>query len=116
MARTWGVRCLGPANPAHYERLKRYAKVARKKGPERQAKAEADVQTAPVRYGFAQEVVLYRQESGEGSAEGNGSGGWTVTPHWRRGHWRAQPCGPGRSERRRVAIPAVLVNAHRFVG
>jgi hypothetical protein len=29
---------------------------------------------------------------------------------------RSQPCGAGRSERRRVAIPSVLVNAHLFVG
>jgi hypothetical protein len=118
MATTYGVRCLGPANPSHYERLKRYAKVARKKGPERQERAEADLRTAPVRYGFAQEVVLYRREQDEASAEANGnvSGGWTVAPHWRRGHWRAQACGPGRAERKRVAIPAVLVNAHLFVG
>ena len=48
--------------------------------------------------------------------EGGEKGGWTVTPHWRRGHWRSQPCGPGRSERKRVAIPAVLVNGHLFLG
>src|SRR5260370_38624067 len=108
MARTWGVRCLGPANPAHYERLKRYAKVARKKGPERQAKAEADVQTAPVRYGFAQEVVLYRQESGEGSAEGDGRGGWTVTPHLRRGPWGGAAACPRGGGGRRRARPRTL--------
>jgi hypothetical protein len=31
-------------------------------------------------------------------------------------HRRLQPCGPGRQDRRRVAIPSVLVNAHLFVG
>jgi len=29
---------------------------------------------------------------------------------------RSQVCGPGRQERRRVAIPSVLVNGHLFVG
>ena len=29
---------------------------------------------------------------------------------------RWQPCGAGRSERRRVAIPSVLVNGHLFLG
>jgi hypothetical protein len=36
---------------------------------------------------------------------------------WSRGdHWRHQPCGPGRSEQRRIAIPSVLVNAHLLQG
>jgi hypothetical protein len=30
--------------------------------------------------------------------------------------WRWQPFGPGRQERRRVAIPSVLVNGHLFLG
>jgi hypothetical protein len=115
MATAYGVRCLGPANPSHYERLKRHAKLAQKRGKERQEKADTELQTAPVRYSFAREVTLYRKEGSQGQAGPRG-GGWTVAPHWRRGHWRAQPCGPGRSERRRVAIPAVLVNAHLFVG
>jgi hypothetical protein len=116
MATAYGVRCLGPANPSYYDRLKRYAKLARKRGREQQEKAEMEVRTAPVRYAFAQEVTLYRREAGEVRTDVNGSGGWTVSPHWRRGHWRWQPCGPGRQERRRVAIPSVLVNAHLFVG
>jgi hypothetical protein len=32
MATAYGVRSLGPANPSHFERLKRYAKLARKMG------------------------------------------------------------------------------------
>ena len=116
LATTYGVRCLGPANPAHHERLKRYAVLARKRGREQQEKADLEVKMAPVQYAFAQEVTLYQQEQGEVRAAANGNGGWTVSPHWRRGHWRSQPCGPGRQERRRVAIPSVLVNAHRFLG
>jgi hypothetical protein len=116
MATAYGVRCLGPANPSHYERLKRYAKLARKRGKEQQEKADIDLRTTPVRYAFAQEVTLYQREAGEVRSDGNGRGGWTVSPHWRRGHWRSQVCGPGRQERRRVAIPSVLVNGHLFLG
>ncbi len=119
MATAYGVRCLGPANSSYYERLKRYALLARKRGRERQEKAEMELLLVPVRYGFEQTVTLYRVETVEAQGEGGGgegAGGWTVKPHWRRGHWRAQPCGPGRAERRRVAIPSVLVNAHRFAG
>jgi hypothetical protein len=115
MATAYGVRCLGPANPSHYERLKRYAKLARKRGREQQERAEMEVRMAPVRYAFAQEVTLYRKER-DTSQHGNGEDGWTVSPHWRRGHWRWQPCGPGRQERRRVAIPSVMVNGHLFLG
>jgi hypothetical protein len=53
MATAYGVRCLGPANPSHYERLKRYAKLARKRGREQQEKAEMEVRITPVRYAFA---------------------------------------------------------------
>jgi hypothetical protein len=116
LATAYGVRCLGPGNPSHYERLKRYAKLARRRGPEQVQQAEAELRVAPLRYAFAQEVTLYhREEAGHGGLP-DGRGGWTVAPHWRRGHWRSQPCGPGRQERRRVAIPSVLVNAHRFLG
>jgi hypothetical protein len=116
LATAYGVRCLGPANPSHHERLKRYAKLARKRGQQQAERAEIDVRTDPVRYAFAQEVTLYQREPGEVHSPANGGGGWTVSPHWRRGHWRSQACGHGRSERRRVAIPAVLVNAHLFLG
>jgi hypothetical protein len=115
LATAYGVRCLGPANPSHYERLKRHAKLARKRGREQQERAEMEVRMTPVRYAFAQEVTLYQKERATGQ-HGAGEGGWTVSPHWRRGHWRWQPCGAGRQERRRVAIPSVLVNGHLFVG
>jgi len=115
MATAYGVKCIGPANPSHYERLKRYAKLARKQGRDVE-KAEMEVQIMPVQYAFAQEVTLYHREANEVRTQANGTGGWTVSPHWRRGHWRAQPCGAGRSERRRVAIPSVLVNGHLFLG
>jgi hypothetical protein len=115
MATAYGVKCLGAANPSHYERLKRYAKLARKRGPERLEKAEMEVRLMPMQYAFAQEVTLFQKERAT-DQHGEGEGGWTVSPHWRRGHWRWQACGVGRSERRRVAIPSVLVNGHLFVG
>jgi hypothetical protein len=116
MATAYGVRTLGPGNPAHYERLKRYAKLARKRGREQQEKADLEVRTTPVRYAFAQEVTLYRREAAPDHHAAGGASGGTVAPHWRRGHWRMQAYGPGKAERRRLAIPAVLVNARLFLG
>jgi len=77
--------------------------------------ADIDLLTHPILYAFAEEVVVFHRETREENGEGNGVGGWTVKPHWRRGHWRLQPCGPGRSERRRIAIPSVLVNGQLLV-
>jgi len=86
------------------------------RGQEQQEKSEIELRTTPVRYAFSQEVTLYQHEPEEVRTAGNGTGGWTVCPHWRRGHWRSQVCGPGRQERKRVAIPSVLVNGHLFLG
>jgi len=114
MATAYGMKSLGPANPSHHEKLKRYAKLARKRGREVE-KADLEVRLVPVRYAFAQEVTLYRKERDTGQHRA-GESGWTVSPHWRRGHWRWQAFGPGRQERRRVAIPSALVNGHLFMG
>jgi hypothetical protein len=81
---TYGVRCLGPDNPSHHQRLQRYAKVAQKKGPERVEAAEIELLTHPLRYDFAEEVVVFRRQGEEERSEA--VGGWTVKPHWRRGH------------------------------
>src|SRR4029077_11937398 len=72
MATAYGVKCLGPANPSHYERLKRHAKLARKRSQEEVAKAEMEVRMAPVQYAFGQEVTLFHHETG--SVEENGTG------------------------------------------
>lgn len=111
----YGVKGLGPENPTHHQRLQRHAQVARKKHRDRIEQAAIDLLTHPMRFAFAEDVVLFQRESGEVGGDGNDKGGWTVTPHWRRGHWRWQPCGPGRSERKRIAIPSVLVNGHLMV-
>ncbi|MCP5285420.1 MAG: hypothetical protein H6933_11015 [Burkholderiaceae bacterium] len=37
-------------------------------------------------------------------------------PHWRRAHWRDQPCGPGRAERRRVLIEPTRVGTPGLAG
>lgn len=34
-----------------------------------------------------------------------------VAPHWRRSHWRHQPCGPGREQRKLVRIQSTQVGA-----
>jgi hypothetical protein len=47
------------------------------------------------------------------SAKGEPTGR-TTAPHRRRGHWRRQHYGPGRTETRRIRIAPVMVNAGRL--
>ena len=110
----FGTRPLGPDNPRHGERLRRHLQAARRsKDPERIARATWELRALPVRYGFAQDVRLYTAER---RAAGPAGAGVTVPPHWRRGHYRRQPCGAGGRERKQVVIKAVLVNAHLLLG
>jgi hypothetical protein len=37
-------------------------------------------------------------------------------PHWRRGHFRAQPCGPARSSRKLIFVAPILIHADRLSG
>jgi hypothetical protein len=91
--------------------------VARKrKDPERLARARWDYESLPIRYEFAQKVVLYTHERQTEGAWSPGHAGHPVQPHWRRGHLRNQRHGPGLTLVKRIAIPAVLVNAHLFAG
>ncbi len=46
--------------------------------------------------------------SHEAAAAGSGT---SPRMHWRRGHWRHQPCGPQRNQRRDIWIEPMLINA-----
>lgn len=37
-------------------------------------------------------------------------------PHWRRGHWRMQPCGIGNTQRRRTLIRPMFIRKDRLIG
>lgn len=49
-----------------------------------------------------------RSDSAEASDE-RGNGGMSVRTHWRRGHWRIQPCGPKLSQIKRIWVRPTLV-------
>lgn len=54
-------------------------------------------------------VHLVGEEISRGPTQGAGG---TVTPHWRKGHWREQAHGPRLTLRKRVLIRPTLVNGH----
>jgi len=43
-------------------------------------------------------------------------GGSTVAPHWRRGHFRMQACGPGKLERKLIFVAPMLIHAAQLQG
>ena len=64
-------------------------------------------------YGFDQHIKVYETETTHGTGDHTGH---DVKPHWRRGHWAHQPCGPKGQDRKLIFRPAVLVNSHLFGG
>lgn len=62
-----------------------------------------------MRVGQADPIKVFsvvKSRSGPDEAMGANAG---PGPHWRRGHWRMQPCGEGRTLRRRVFIAPAFV-------
>jgi hypothetical protein len=82
----FGCRRIGPENPAHFARLQRQAYSARKTDAERKERAELALRLHPTVYEFDQQVLLRKAMHADATAAREG--GWTVTPHHRRGHYR----------------------------
>ena len=108
----YGVKDCGPLDPQWYAEQKRRAKA--RKGHKAQ-RAQDFLDAAMHRIDFRQEVVFYdsvkQHHTGPPDAEGV-----SKRPHWRRGHFRRQPYGVGRTERRLVFVRPCFINAERFHG
>ena len=81
----------------------------------RRAKGRCDERMARLADRDAQEVVIQDLDlilmGGTGGEPGEPTGRH-LRPHRRRGHWKLQPYGPGRSERKRLFVSSYLVNAN----
>lgn len=108
----YGAKKIGAANP-DYERRLLESLGKKKLPPNVRAANERHLKAMPVVYGFDQHVRIYESDTAGDSC---GAGGWSVRPHWRRGHWAQQAHGPAGSLRKLVFRPAVMVNAERFAG
>lgn len=120
MATNYGLHELGPANPSHFKRTtERVAKAVKKGDHDLAASNQRQLLKIPICFGFEQTCPLLAPlrghgDSQSGNARSNAAG--YVRPHWRRGHWRTQRFGPGLSQTKTIAIPAVLVNADLVLG
>jgi hypothetical protein len=107
----YGVRDRGPIDPVSHDR---HIRNARRLNQAKAERAGRLLDTEINLIEFEQNVVVYdRQEIARSDSEGEAS---PRRPHWRRGHFRRQPYGHGRSSRKLVFIKPILINAHRFQG
>lgn len=112
-----GLRTLGPGNVKYFKKLEENVqKAKRRRDPlEKIQRAEQILRQEPIYYTFEQNTVFYHRSEAETVDAGPGTGR-TIRPHWRSGFHRMQHYGPGNILRKRVRIPAVFVNKHRFLG
>lgn len=92
-----------PSNPQHLERL------ARRSCDDARRQERSHVYLLSLE----QEVTVREIRSASASLGGTHA---SPKPHWRRGHWRRQSHGVGRSEKRMVFIRPTFVRASSFVG
>ena len=106
-----GVKEVGHLHP---DEAKRHRKLARSKYTEEREFGEAHALGDFIGLDFQQHVRLHEVE--EPVAEWKGGTHRTPKPHWRRGHWKRQPCGVRRSQRKLVFVKPTFVNPHHFQG
>lgn len=105
-----------PGNEGYKRRLDHFIKNAEKKGDKEKAAFNKDLlRSEPVYYELNQKVRLYSSVTSDVELDPEATGR-SVGPHRRRGHYRMQSYGQGHSLRKRIRIPPVFVNAHKFFG
>lgn len=110
-----GCRVVGPSDPKKLTKLKRRKAGNRK---DRLRHLRLAKQKMPTLITFEQEVTFdlkrkLPETSGEQSSHLTSN---LKKPHWRKGHFRMQRFGPGRSKSKLKFIPPVFVNRRLFHG
>lgn len=105
----YGAKRVGYDNESYANRLARRADKGRSRMNAQLLKA------LPIVYKIDQSVKLLKTVARASDLPGEETGR-TTSPHHRRGHYRMQAYGPGRSQRKRIRIPPVFVNSHLFLG
>lgn len=99
----WGYKTepLSPAQRRDDERMSG-------EDSERGRRARRRLRESLDRVGFVREIIVRRSPSCK--EKGAVATGKTVAPHWVRGHWKMQPCGPRHSLRKRTFVAPYLVH------
>jgi len=106
-----GVKKDGPAVPNQYAQLVKWCAKSNKHTPANKSQLQAQ----PILYSLKRpEINLVRMVASE--KELGESTDRVVSPHSRRGYYRMQACGVGRTDRKRIRIPPCIVNKHLLTG
>lgn len=100
-------------SPAEVLRDRKWAKADQGRVSERASRAKERLATAISVVSFSQEVKLHREERARETGELTSR---EMSPHWRRGHWHTVLHGVGKTQRKLVLFPPVLVRGDLFVG
>lgn len=115
-----GTKVQGPLDPTKLKELEVAAQGKRKgKTSNRAWKALQQLQGQMYLVKFEQEIDFYDEiEEDTPVAAGQDIDMLRKSPrtHWRRGHWRQQPYGPGRLLRKAKFIKPLLIRSKYFVG
>lgn len=100
---------LNPAESAHHRQMRRAKNLQKRLKGEILAACDMNV------ISFDQSVTFFKPHDLT-PADAKESSVGSMSPHWRRGHWRMQRCGHKLAESRRILIKPVLVRSDKFAG
>ena len=108
-----GTRIVGPLDKHHNKHV-RQLKSSKEKDRKR---AKRLLASAVHLVEFEQEVKFYdvKIQNIDSDAPSDGKRK-APRPHWRRGHWKMQPCGKGLQKRKKKFIKGLMVMKQHFVG
>lgn len=96
------------SNKKYTERCAKHISTQEKaKNPVKLNNARRELKLIPLLMELREPVITHVEEKENSSIVGT-----IIRPHWRKGYWKQQPHGPGNTLRKRILIPAVMVNKH----
>jgi hypothetical protein len=106
-----GTKLCGPESPNEYAQL---VKWCSKKTPHTKMN-KIRLAAQPIVYNLLDKPIELVREVKEGELPEKNESDRTVKPHPRRGFYKMQPYGPKQSLRKRIRIPATIVNKHLLI-
>lgn len=107
-----GIKRDGPESVNEYNQLVKWCAKSNKHTPTNKKNLIA----CPIKYSLKTKPTPLIRVVGSESELPNEQPGRSLAPHSRRGYYRFQRFGPGRTEKKRIRIPACIVNAHKLTG
>ncbi len=107
----FGAKECGPVDSAAH---KKQSRLARSKNLRKATRAQNLLASSMYRIGFEQDIKFF--DVRDSVSTQSGASGTSKRTHWRRGHFRRQRCGVGRSERRLVFVKPCLINSSSLEG